>query len=1320
MALIAGFSPNSDEQNGIPVGAALGFQMMRSHDKDYNQDPATMEANILLAAQSGIETVIMIGFDAAPPNAGTIGAMAARFGPGGTFWGTGAPGAGLGANATRFFELGNENSYSYSPKPGLSGGTAYAVYAQQAYNAVQAANTACGVLLQGDDGNQPNGSEWVDRIFNQWPAAGSSAAGWVIHPYGVPADATARLNRMASQLAARGLSSPLVFVTEDGIASDNGATLSNNYGWPLNLTYSQAATQWQTKLDMYDGRSNIFFVSYYQSRDQQPSGTGLREDYFGMRKSDGVTNKGALTTTHSSWAASHPRSSGNPSGQPPPGVVPGWTQIFVDDFTTDVASWGTCTTFAGGRDCPSLPAVYRDKWWAFPPSYQDTRQKISGDGGFYNTSNLSMSGSMLHLVLKRSGGVSQSAEPQPKIPTTGGFQTYGRYAIRFKSDSNDVFKVAWLLWRETASWGEIDFPEADLNSTISAFNHHADGSQSAFGSTTTFGDGAWHTAITEWSPGLVKFILDGVTIGQDTGGNVPSSPMTWSIQSETKLSGVIPASTSDTNIWIDWVSVWAPATGAGTIYTKTGKVLTGSRLSGADIFTATETGSVFTAHRASGVKTQTNGAGGTNYTKTGSVRAGSRASGARVGGTSATVLENFNRADGPISGSTSSSGRVWSTTYASGPGAMPTDYQIISNQLGTIGVPASGYLTGVSDGPDVSYTAEVGAPPTTGNIAFFLRLQSPGTATYSSYFCVWLAGTGWQIYRVLSGTSTQLGATVAGNDLLAGDAFKAEAIGSTITMYRRTGGVWTSIISRTDANITAAGPVGFQINGTAARIDDLSGGTVVAAPGLTYTKTGTAVAGARSSAADAYTATETGKTLAGTRESGSHGSTSPRTGSVLIGSSYAWLPDDVVTPDTVVSPTGSGAVLSGARTSGAAAAAKAGLVASGSRALGADVFTATETGSALAGSRSSAADVFTAAKTGKALSGALGSAADLFTGTRTGSVLTGSRASGADAFEATETGKAIAAGTLEAGTADITVSRAGSVLAGTRDSGADAFTADRTGSAIAGSRESGTSLYSNPAMFNKAGSAISGASATGADVFAPTETGSLLAGALGSAADVFTASETGSVLAGSRASGFSNFTLGTVTYVKTGSLIAGASASAADVYEATETGVVQAGSSESAADVFEATKTASPAAGSQASAPDIFTATEIGSAIVGSPVSMLPDDIVTPDSPTSRGALASGASQYVSGAVTYTKTGLVAAGPKPSGADLYISTEIGLLVLGSLFGAGSEAMQNRAGIVAAGARATGGFAQHSSYVKASVIGTSDGLVHVIGATSDTV
>jgi hypothetical protein len=91
-------------------------------------------------------------------------------------------------------------------------------------------------------------------------------------------------------------------------------------------------------------------------------------------------------------AASAPPAPG-PSGEAAPtGDLPGWRQIFLDDFTQDVASWGDCDFDLpeAARTCSRLPEPYRSKWWAYPSHYKDTRENRDGNGGFYEPSNLSM------------------------------------------------------------------------------------------------------------------------------------------------------------------------------------------------------------------------------------------------------------------------------------------------------------------------------------------------------------------------------------------------------------------------------------------------------------------------------------------------------------------------------------------------------------------------------------------------------------------------------------------------------------------------------------------------------------------------------------------------------------------------------------------------------------------------------------------------------------------------------------------------------------------------------------------------------------------
>lgn len=140
------------------------------------------------------------------------------------------------------------------------------------------------------------------------------------------------------------------------------------------------------------------------------------------------------------------------------------------------------------------------------------------------------------------------------------YQTYGRYSARLKVDKADLseYHVAWLLWPQSELWpqdGEIDFPEGQLNATAGAFHHYAraSGGQDTIDTGVKFTD--WHTYTIEWSPGRVRFLLDGAAVLETT-RYVPTKPMRWQLQTETNGTG-----THRGRLLVDWVSIWSYAGG---------------------------------------------------------------------------------------------------------------------------------------------------------------------------------------------------------------------------------------------------------------------------------------------------------------------------------------------------------------------------------------------------------------------------------------------------------------------------------------------------------------------------------------------------------------------------------------------------------------------------------------------------------------------------------------------------------------------------------------------------------------------------------------
>ena len=87
-----------------------------------------------------------------------------------------------------------------------------------------------------------------------------------------------------------------------------------------------------------------------------------------------------------------------------------------------------------------------------------------------------------------------------------------------------------------------------------------------------------------------------------------------------------------------------------------------------------------------------------------------------------------------------------------------------------------------------------------------------------------------QLERLDNSVSTLLGASVSAT-LAAGHKIGVQVVGSTLTAFQDSGSGWVEMFSRTDATYAAAGYVGFYSGaGTAWRVNDFGGGTVVATP----------------------------------------------------------------------------------------------------------------------------------------------------------------------------------------------------------------------------------------------------------------------------------------------------------------------------------------------------------------------------------------------------------------------------------------------------------------------------------------------------------
>ncbi|WP_278315445.1 ricin-type beta-trefoil lectin domain protein [Lolliginicoccus levis] len=246
----------------------------------------------------------------------------------------------------------------------------------------------------------------------------------------------------------------------------------------------------------------------------------------------------------------------SPSGVPVPrGDLPGWRQIFLDDFTKDAAvgTWA--------NECEPDKIVYTgaegQKWRTYPKCYLDTYHKRP----YRPDEVLSVQDGVLNFHLHTVDGQLAGANPSPLIDGNQQYQTYGRYTARFKVDSPSMsdYHIAWLLWPQSEKWpedGEFDFPEGNAAGEIGGFHHWsgagacADGCQeSAIQTGKTFTE--WHTFTMEWTPGRIRYILDDQVVLDSTEW-VPSGPMRWQLQTETIGTG-----NSSGNLLVDWVSVYS-------------------------------------------------------------------------------------------------------------------------------------------------------------------------------------------------------------------------------------------------------------------------------------------------------------------------------------------------------------------------------------------------------------------------------------------------------------------------------------------------------------------------------------------------------------------------------------------------------------------------------------------------------------------------------------------------------------------------------------------------------------------------------------------
>ncbi len=239
----------------------------------------------------------------------------------------------------------------------------------------------------------------------------------------------------------------------------------------------------------------------------------------------------------------------DPSGQAMPvGDLPGWHQVFADNFANDAYPLGSFS----GCQSTGCPGASSFPWGATPDGHPDT----SGHCQYTPSQTLSVSGGVLDVfVHTASNGTCMGAALFPLMPKL----TFERYSIRFRGDPVAGFKEIAFLWPVDGIHGEIDYPENHLDSTITGSLHTIAGGSQIQRWTSGVASTSWHTATMEWTPSSVTFILDGVILGTTT-LDVPQTPMTLIVRGESDLAPAPkPLPSSQGHFQVDWLTAYSYA-----------------------------------------------------------------------------------------------------------------------------------------------------------------------------------------------------------------------------------------------------------------------------------------------------------------------------------------------------------------------------------------------------------------------------------------------------------------------------------------------------------------------------------------------------------------------------------------------------------------------------------------------------------------------------------------------------------------------------------------------------------------------------------------
>ena len=224
----------------------------------------------------------------------------------------------------------------------------------------------------------------------------------------------------------------------------------------------------------------------------------------------------------------------------PVGNLPGWKQVFADDFNSTVARG-------------SFPGPYANKWTSYS-GFTDTFKH-----GDYNKGIISAQNGNLDLYLHSVNGRPQGAAPIPLVNGRWGGQTYGRFSVRLRGDALKGYGMGYILWPDSGDWheGEVDFPESGMDDVAKAYNHClSDPAKNCLAANSNAHYTSWHTYTTDWTPQRITFSIDGKVLATTT-SNIPRKPLHWVMATSTTASG--PSTSISGHLYLDWAVIYTYA-----------------------------------------------------------------------------------------------------------------------------------------------------------------------------------------------------------------------------------------------------------------------------------------------------------------------------------------------------------------------------------------------------------------------------------------------------------------------------------------------------------------------------------------------------------------------------------------------------------------------------------------------------------------------------------------------------------------------------------------------------------------------------------------